>query len=287
MSTLFSLRDWPSYVWLLLIFCSASAVAYVVMKRSERLRQQEVVLSAVAQLTPDAQMIVELLQNQAASDFTPLVFEKVETLQEADLTGFEVISDSRVFDLRKWNDPDSKFPSRATGYNRTRVRRLAEVENSSDFKLQRDMSTEDYLLDCKSERLDPRLYRAEQGEGLYRWELQLDFSRVPLDSYADIVSQSILPSEMARDDANGGRLNFSVRTKTGLLQVWLLMPEDRTYGLFEVSSHPIDEPERSEIVVPAAAVRAGMGSVATFRLINPEPNRRYKCRWTWEKPTEQ
>ena len=92
---------------------------------------------------------------------------------------------------------------------------------------------------------------------------------------------------MARDVANGGRLNFTVRTKTGLLQVWLLMPEDRAYGLFEVSSHPIDKPELSEIVVPAATVRAGMGSVATFRLINPEPNRRYECRWTWDKSTDQ
>ena len=63
------------------------------------------------------------------------------------------------------------------------------------------------------------------------------------------------------------------------------MPENREYGLFEVSSHPIGQPELNEIVVPAATVRVAMGSVATFRLINPEPNRRYECRWTWGKPT--
>ena len=127
----------------------------------------------------------------------------------------------------------------------------------------------------------------ELGDGLYRWQLQLDFSHVPVNSHADIVSQSILPSEMASAFGDRGRFNFKVRTKTGLLQVWLLMPENREYGLFEVSSHPIGKPELSEIVVPAATVRVAMGSVATFRLINPEPNRRYECRWTWGKPTDE
>jgi hypothetical protein len=61
------------------------------------------------------------------------------------------------------------------------------------------------------------------------------------------------------------------------------MPEDREYGAFEVSSHPIGKPELSEIVIPASTVRVAMGSVATFRLISPEPNRRYQCRWTWGK----
>lgn len=54
----------------------------------------------------------------------------------------------------------------------------------------------------------------------------------------------------------------------------------REYGLFEVISHPIGRPELSETVVPAATVNVAMGSVATFRLINAEPNRRHECRRT-------
>ena len=100
------------------------------------------------------------------------------------------------------------------------------------------------------------------------------------------MSLSVLPNELASAFADEGRLNFTVRTKTGLLQVWLLMPEGRKYGLFEVSSYPIGRPELSEIVVPAATVRVALGSVATFRLINPEPNRRYDCRWTWNPPSD-
>ena len=65
------------------------------------------------------------------------------------------------------------------------------------------------------------------------------------------------------------------------------LPKGREYGLFEVSSYPIGKPELSEIVAPAASVRVALESVATFRLINPEPNHRYECRWTWGKPTDR
>ena len=199
-------------------------------------------------------------------------YESVDTLVDPDQSGFDVISESRVFDLRGWSGVDSQ--SSAMGYSRTRVRRLPEADNNSKLRLQRDFMTDNYQVDCKSERLSPTLSRMELGDGLHRWQLQLDFSSVPLNSHADVVRQSILPPELAAAFGDEGRLNFTVRTKTGLLQVWLLMPPGRDYGLFEVSSHPIGKPELSEVVVPAATVRVALGSVATFRLINPEPNRR-------------
>ena len=282
--TLFSLRDWPSYAWLLLVACLAVGIPYFVLQRSERIRQQQAVLSAVAQLNPDYRHVLDLLRHDGISAFTPMEYEAVATMDDPDLSGFDVISDSRVFDLRGWTGSDSE--SSAMGYNRTRVRRLPDSENNSELRLQRDFAVDRYLVDCKSATLNPRLSSMELEDGLYRWQLQLDFSHVPVNSHADIVSQSILPSEMASAFGDRGRFNFKVRTKTGLLQVWLLMPENREYGLFEVSSHPIGKPELSEIVVPAATVRVAMGSVATFRLINPEPNRRYECRWTWGKPTD-
>ena len=65
------------------------------------------------------------------------------------------------------------------------------------------------------------------GDGLFRWQLKLDLSDVPLNSHADIVAESVLPTEMATVFSDKGRFDFTVRTKTGLLQVWLLMPEDR------------------------------------------------------------
>ena len=106
-STLLSLRDWPSYIWLLLVSCLAVGIPYFVLQRSERLRQQETILSAVAQLNPNYQEIVDLLRHEATPDFTPLDYETAAALDEPDLTGFDVLSESRVFDLRGWSDSNS------------------------------------------------------------------------------------------------------------------------------------------------------------------------------------
>lgn len=282
LSTLLSWDDWPSYVWLVLIIALAVGGPYLVLQRNERLAQQETVLSAVAELDPNYQRVVELLREPSVPNIMPMKHETVTQLKELDqlaVAGFEVLSDSRIFDLRGWEDPNAPLP--VVGYNRTRVRRLPDNANNLQLRLQRDIAVEQYSAICRPARFHPTLSRMDLGDGRYRWELQFDLSSVPLNSHADIEIESILPSEMASAFEDEGRFDFSVRSKTGLLQVWLLMPEGRKYGLFEVSSHPIGQPELSEVVVPAAVVRVALGSVATFRLINPEPNRRYECRWTW------
>jgi hypothetical protein len=283
-ATLLSLRDWPSYIWIVLLIGLLVGIPYLVRVRSERLRQQEAILSAIAQLNPNHEKILELIRHEPMSEFAPMEFEVVESLDAADLRGFDVISESRVYDLRGWSEKDSVFG--AIGYSRTEVRRIPDVVQTPELRIQKDLPIERLNFDCRSERLQPRLFRADLGEGMYRWELRLDFSRVPLQRDADIVARSILPSEIASAFHGGGEFNFIVRLETGILEVWLLMPEGRNYGAFEVSSHPIGKPELSEVVVPAAVVRVALDSVATFRLINPEPGRRYDCRWTWDEPTQ-
>ena len=283
-STLLSLRDWTSYVWLMLVLGVAAGVFYFVIQRNEQLKQHRAVMAAVGELNPDYRTILDLLQNHTIAEFTPMEPEDALSVEKTEQTSFEVISESRVFDLRNWNDPNLQSP--AVGYTRTRVRRLADSPENTILRLQRDLRTESYQIDCKSQRLNPRLLRMDFGDGLYRWELQLDFTHIPMGSHADVVNQLILPSELANVFGDEGRFRFDVRMKTGLLQVWLLMPEDREYSLFEVSSHPIEHPERSEVVVPAGVVDVAAGNVAAFRLIDPEPDRRYEFRWTWREPVE-
>jgi hypothetical protein len=278
-STLLSLHDWPSYFWLVLVSMLAIGVPYLIRERSERLRQQETILSAVAQLNPNYDRIVELLRHEEMPEISPMPYETASALDKPDLTGFEVLADSRIFDLRDWTD--SNPHAKAFAYSRTQVRRVAEVEHNIRIRLQQDSHAKDLLIECRPASLNPQLSRMDLGNRLYRWELEFDFSHVPLNSHADIETRRLLPSGLASVCADEGRFLFTVRTKTGLLEVWLLMPSGRSYVNFEVSSHPIDRPDLSEVVVPSAVVRVAIDSVATFRLINPEPNRRYECRWKW------
>lgn len=279
-STLLSWRDWPSYMWLALFVLIVVGVPYLIWERSERLKQQETILSAVAELDPNYRRIVDLLQTDTPPAVNAMEYATVDTLGDPQPSGFEVISESRVFDLRGWGAEGKDW--HGVGYNRTRVRRSTDASDRTEIRLQRDLADENYIIECRSDRLNPKLSRMKLGENLYRWELCLDLSHLPLGSNTEIVTRAKLPRALAANYADEGRFNFTVPTSTGLMQVWILMPEGRNYSLFEVSSHPIGKPELSEVIVPAATVKVTLESVVTFRLINPEPNRRYECRWKWD-----
>ncbi len=91
----------------------------------------------------------------------------------------------------------------------------------------------------------------------------------------------MLPQDRGEVVENQGRFRFTIANDTGLAQIWILMPVGRPYEQFQIWSHPIGQPELSEMVVPATTVDLPIGSIATFQLINPKSNRQYECRWTW------
>ena len=91
---------------------------------------------------------------------------------------------------------------------------------------------------------------------------------------------------MASETEDAGRYSFIVASQTGMLEIWMLMPTGREYDSFEVRNHPVGQPELSKVVVPHSRVEVAQGSIATFRLVNPEVNHTFECYWTWkQKPS--
>ena len=66
----------------------------------------------------------------------------------------------------------------------------------------------------------------------------------------------------------------------------MLMPEGRTYDYFEMSSYPVGQPELAKVFVPDTTVELPLGAIAMFRIIDPDPNHRYECRWKWKSESE-
>jgi hypothetical protein len=116
--------------------------------------------------------------------------------------------------------------------------------------------------------------------------VDLDFSRTPIGTDEDVVFEGLLISEFSEQHGDGGHFQFTIPSDTGLAQIWMLMPKDRTYDHFEISGFPIDQPELSQTVIPTTTVELPIGSIATFQLINPKNNYRYECRWKWSDTTE-
>ena len=108
-STLLDPRDWPSYIYVLaalLLFVYLPLQVYQLYRRAQ---MQSTVIDAIASGDPDFRQVLDLLDKDPTSDWAAIaVGEKAEPT-ELDYSGMEILTHSRMLDLRNWN-PDAATP---------------------------------------------------------------------------------------------------------------------------------------------------------------------------------
>jgi predicted acylesterase/phospholipase RssA len=102
LTTLFSARDWPTYVWLPLIVLTLFAVPTSLYQTRKTAIQQQQVLSAIAKSSPLYGDVLHLLKSNQPYTIAPIEFHEVDSIEPLDFTGYDVISDDRIYDLRGW-----------------------------------------------------------------------------------------------------------------------------------------------------------------------------------------
>ena len=276
-STMFSSRDWPTYVWIPLLVTISLSLPYALYKLSDKARQQRMVLSAVAETSPIYRKVLQLLEQGPVRSFEPSPFEEVEALEVPDFTGYEVVSDTRIYDFRRWADTKHSL-SAPFVHERVQIRRSQAASENTWLRFQLPTQDEKPFLACRTESLNPVVSRAGQADGTYVWEIGLDLSHVPLDSIFAVVMEGTVVSDLTEVNADGGHFSFTVPLETGLVQIWMLLPLGRQYDEFALSSYPVGKPQLAQVVVPETTVELPLGSIAMFRFINPPPAYRYECR---------
>ncbi len=278
-STALSWSDWPTYVWIPLIFLLVLSLPYSLYQSRKRSNRQQMVLSAIAASSPLYRTIVDLLGQEPAEPPAPISFGEVDRLEPPDTSGFEILSDSRVFDLRGWNVAASGY--RSIVYDRLRIRRVANSVENSHFRIQVDTVNDQLAFEVLNESLNPRYQRMKLDDGKYRWEMDLDFSRTPMGDEVDLLIEGVLPTDTLTHSADAASFSFSISATTGITEIWILMPRDREHDQFQIVRYPIGQFDAAEHVKPDSHVELPIGSIATFRLLNPTKNYQYECRWRW------
>lgn len=178
-SSLISSRDWPSYIWLALTLCVLIGAPYGLFKMQQTARRQQIVIDAITNIRPQYRKILELMSSDPITEVEALPYKTVESMEPPDFAGFEMLLDSRIFDLRQWGDGSDRFPP--SSHIHFRVQRKPESANNSHLRIQQATSEEKVAIACPTESLNPTLSRMQTAGGKFLWELNLDFSDVPID----------------------------------------------------------------------------------------------------------
>ncbi|MFK7776756.1 MAG: patatin-like phospholipase family protein [Gimesia sp.] len=279
--TLFSHRDAYTYVWIPLLIVIMLSLPYYFYKLNEQAKFQNTIINAITQTSPIYKESIQLLTHAPITKIDSLPYEDVKILEPVNYSGFKITSDTRIYDLRNWSFSDDKLSS-VFVHERIHVQRTEENSDNNHLRIQATTTDENLLLRIKNKRLNPTLSRMRLDDDRYRWEIDLDMSGVPIGRDTEIVIEKIIETESTDGIRDEGRFQFSVPMVIGVVEMWMLMPEGHSYEYFEVSRYLDDDPDKVYAVTPDVKVELPYGSIATFRLINPESKSRYECRWSWQ-----
>jgi len=191
----------------------------------------------------------------------------------------------RIIDLRRWkssaaNDPDSYV----YGYRRLKIRREHDTVADSMFRVSVLALSPDTQVRFPPQQLRPRLYSRlhgtnAAGEKQFHWEVRVDFQKVPIGDFADLIYEHESPGVFLRDGVGSTMLAFEVEVETVELTRWLLLPEGKEYRSFQMIRYRTGNPGTPEIVKPVTEFLADDYTILAFKLLALKPGYTYEVTW--------
>jgi hypothetical protein len=284
-STLLDRRDWAAYVYVPIILPILVLLPYVVFTTYQRAHQYSRLVASYSQGTSDLNTLSEMLASKPVP-WAGEQAEKVRHLDEPDLTGFQILQDSRIVDLRSWLPGDEKA---STVDIRRRMKVLKQRQNKGNdlFRLHLLPTSPQTAVRFPAQQLRPRLRMCEvessgPGRDLCRWEADFDFIGVPAGDFVEIMLDERSPGRFLEGGEGGAEITFIVQAATGELTTWLLMPRGRDYQSFHISRHQTGKPETSENFRPVTEYLADDYTIIAFKLVSLDPGWTYQVRWVYK-----
>jgi predicted acylesterase/phospholipase RssA len=294
-SRLFDYKDWASYAYLVLLVPLLSILPLFVWRywheraAAQKTRQDIV---SIARTGQDQQVVAELVQHGPPAAWPPLKYEEVAEFDPPNYQGITFTSDSLIFNLRQAAalvSNKKKGDDLHATYLRRRVRfhKDADYDGKLPFRYQFSVPAQQAEVRSLNTELNPVLRRLKAAPGSTgnrsEWELRLDLSRVPARTPIDLQIEAFLHDRLLPDDETDPQASARVEVATGMLSMWLLLPEDRPFDRFRLLEIDPDSPGVSRAISPSEGINDAGGTIIYWTLLKPEPGWQYECHWNWQR----
>lgn len=273
--SLLDFRDWPTYLYIPLLIGLFVVLPAYLWDFYRQARIDGLVVHAIAHGQPDYRKILDLVKNESIPKQTPLPIESLSEPSKSDYSGFELISDTIVVDLR--NQVPNK-ESYGYYYRRIRLRRLAEV---TAFILQQDTPYDQVNFHNVSESAKLKVSKVvgNSKPDMTKWEVEFDLSRVPVDGVVDLDFEAYFFTPIAANKLRQTWLRYLPVAKTSKAAVWLLFPSNQPYEKYSLTKFKSDAPSVKTLVETDFTVDHPFGDIIGWTVLNPEVDHTYVCEW--------
>ncbi|QGQ22207.1 patatin-like phospholipase family protein [Gimesia benthica] len=281
--TLLDWLDWPSYIYVAIAFVILILAPYKFYQFYQISQTQKMIITAIKLGDNDIHQILDLVTIDPTQNWVSAAVQEKPDPSQVSYAGFEVLEHNRIIDLRHWNPDAETEEQRGLIYLRDRItfKKLPTYKGDGHLVFQvpvRDQKMQfrqpHNRLQCSITRITNPVDLHGQKRRIY--EFDYDVSELPPDESTTIEMEVLL------DYPNSARAPFRLHTKTDLIAVWLLFPTDRPYHTYSLLSYPIDGSEAPRLMNPRYNINHPYGSLIGWSVVNPDENRIYECRWTFE-----
>jgi predicted acylesterase/phospholipase RssA len=281
-STLLSVRDWSSFLYITLAGMVFLYLPYEVYQLHRRAQVQATVIDSIASGDPDIRQVLSLLSaDPTANWLSDKVVEKAEPAK-VDYSGFEVLTRSRFIDLRRWREPEAALERRGNAFVRERltIKLLDSSKNSRRITLRYPIRSHDLQIRVPNSTVPRTIWHVGSpidyhGEPRNLYEVELDLTRVPILEPVSVELEFLVPFPVIN-----GRIDFETYAKTDLASLWILFPADRPYRHYSLVHYPASRNSPPELMQARFTIDHPYGSLIGWSVINPECDAVYESRWT-------
>jgi predicted acylesterase/phospholipase RssA len=287
-STLLDRRDWTSYVYVPLLIPILVLLPYLVIKSQQRSQRVNHLVESLSQGSRDLGQMSRLLDGRQ-QPWVGEPAEEVSRFDETDLRGFEILQDSRIFDLRGWKPVkvgESDASSLFFSYRRLKVFKQPDNGGNNVFHVYLLGSSPQTSVRFPTQALQPKLSMsslpgANPAEKEYRWRASYDFQHVPAGEFVDLVVEYHTPGRFLQRGGNGTAIVCPIRADTAEMTAWILMPEGKQYESFRIVRYPTGKPEKVEAVKVVTEYLAQEFTIIAFKLLSLDAGYSYEVSWTY------
>lgn len=288
-TTLLDYRDWVSYLYVPILVPILVLLPYAVVKSYQRSHRVSQLIDSLSQGSRDLEVMTRLLEGPMKT-FTGEPTEEVPDLGDLNFTGFDVLQDSRIIDMRAWN-PTGVGKTDATslvyGYRRLKVVKRHDNAGNNLFRIGVLATSAKTQIRFPAQELQAKLRMSPMegqalGEKQCHWQATWNFEKVPVGEYVDLVYEHYSPAVFLRRGDGWTSLAIAVQVDTAEVTRWFLMPEGKEYRNYRIIRYETGKPETVEPVKVVTEYLAEDSTILAYKLMSVKAGYTYEVTWYYK-----
>jgi hypothetical protein len=283
-SSLISLRDWPSHVYVPLLFLLLILLPYLMVKSYLTSQRINRLVESLAQGSPD----IDIMRRLMAGPIKPFKgepSEEVRSIEPPNYKGFSVLHDSRILDLRPWNPSDPT--SLVYGYRRLKLLKNTDNNGNDVFRMVALTTHPEAQFRFPPSQHQPRLRRrhAENSstqEASCQFEVSVDMSKVPNGQVVDVIYEYYSRGDFLQRGENSTTVAFRSEADAPEVTRWFLLPSGKEYRSYQILRYETGKAGTAEVVKGLTDYMVDDPSIIAFKMASVKAGYTFEVTWFYK-----